>query len=86
MPLKRWYFVKRDEAIYLYDTPQSDITKATPIKLPKSRTKENLGPVQQIETTDGKKEQVAEKYGLDNGLVVSSLGTESSIGWWLYCN
>lgn len=73
MPLKRWYFVRRDEAIYLYDSSQSDITKAARIKLPKSRSKEDLGPVKKIETTDGKKEKVAEKYGPDNGLVVSYL-------------
>lgn len=71
MPLKRWHFVKKDGAIYLYDSLQSDITKSTRIKLPKTRTKEDLGPVKTIETTSGKKEQVAEKYGPDNGLVVS---------------
>ena len=56
--------------MYLYDTLGADISKASRMKLPKARSKEDLGPVIDIETTEGKNKKVTEKYGVENGLVV----------------
>lgn len=56
--------------VYLYDTAHSDVSDASLIKSPKSKTKD-LGPVSTVDTTDGQKDKIKEKYGAVHGLVVS---------------
>ena len=77
MTIRRWSFVAKEEGrktnVYLYETELSDFSKAVPIKTPKSKDKEDLGPIATIETTDGKSERVVQKYGSVCGLVVSVL-------------
>lgn len=76
MTIRRWFFEAVDEGkprknVYLYDSEHSDNSDATLIKIPKSRTKKELGPVVSIETTEGKSSKIIEKYGVEHGLVVS---------------
>lgn len=76
MTIRRWFFKNEGggkESVYLYDTAQNDLSTSTLIKLPKSRTKEDLGHVLKIETTEGKGDKVMDKYGVVHGLMVSEL-------------
>ena len=75
MPVKRWHFdVEDGDKVRLYDSESADLSKATAIKLPKSKTQEELGPVVKIETTEGKGKTAIDKYGAVHGLFVSILG------------
>lgn len=73
MTIRRWFFKVEGgkNSVYLYDTANNDLSKSSMIKLPKSRTKEDLGHVVKIDTTEGKGEKVIEKYGVVYGLIVS---------------
>ena len=84
MTIKRWFLQVKSEGkekalVYLYDTPQNDPKTASMIKLPKSKSKEDLGHVVNIETTEGKADKAVNKYGLDFGLCVSLLVLNCSI-------
>lgn len=75
MTIKRWFFIPKDEgsgkeSVHLYETEHSDSSSnASMIKLPKS--KKDLGPVVNVQTTEGKGDKVVNKYGSVHGLFVS---------------
>lgn len=68
MGVRRWFFrAVEDKNVCLYDSEKSDLSDAVPIK----KSKQELGKVVSIETTEGKSSKICDKYGVVHGLLVS---------------
>ena len=72
MPLTHWYFQPDDlrSAITVYETSSNDAAKAIPIRN-KGGSSRELGPINNLTTTEGKPHHQA-KYGLEYGIGVRS--------------